>query len=159
MVDVRTRLMGRALRAGGLRAVAAVGALSLVASGCAIARVSVSSTGRDTNGKPDVFRHDTTNGATVRIDVAGNSSQLPGGADDGALSETGRYAAFVTPDGLVAGDTNGDLDVYVRDLVAGATTWVSQPPPGGFPAGGVLSRADENQVAISGDGRYVTFGW
>jgi hypothetical protein len=171
-------------RTGTFRVVIGAGVVAVIASGCAIVRVSVSSTGTegtqassrvlgvtddgryslflsdaenlvagDTNGKPDVFRHDTKTGATVRVDVATNGAQVAGGAFDGALSQGGRYAAFATAESLDPADTNQTTDVYVRDLTSNTTTWASQPPPGGFPPGGA------GGVAISGGGRYVSFLW
>ncbi len=169
--------------AGALRVVVVAAVMALVASGCAIARVSVSSTGAegtkpssrvlgvtddgryslflsdadnlvpgDTNLKPDVFRHDTRTGETVRASVGPNGAQAPNGAYDGAMSADGRYVAFATVDHLDPAVT-GRSAAYVRDLSANTTTWVSRPPPAGLPDGGVGS------VAISADGRYVSFLW
>ena len=95
--------------AGAFRVLIGAAVVALLASGCAIVRVSVSSTGTegiqasssvlgvtddgryslflsdaenlvagDTNGKPDVFRHDTKTGATVRVEVATNGAQVAG---------------------------------------------------------------------------------
>jgi hypothetical protein len=169
---------------GGLRVLIGLGALALVASGCGVVRVSVSSNGTegakastvfgvtdngryslfasdsdnlvtgDTNGVSDVFRHDASTGETVRVDVATDGSQLAGGTSFGAVSQDGRYVAFTTTAKLDPADTNDTSDVYVRDLTASTTTWASQPPVGGFGAGG--ARTD---VAISADGRYVSFYW
>jgi hypothetical protein len=46
--------------------------------------------------------------------------------------------------------------VYVRDFTTNATTWASQPPAGGLPAGGVVNIGS---ISISGDGRFVSFFW
>src|SRR4051794_5703745 len=49
-------------------------------------------------------------------------------------------------------------DVYVSDLTNATTTWVSQPPAGGFPPGQVLANGS-GHIAISADARYVSFIW
>jgi Tol biopolymer transport system component len=68
------------------------------------------------------------------------------------MSLDGRYTAFVSgAQGLVAGDTNGAPDVFVRDRVAGTTTRVSVATGGGQGNG----RSD--LPSISRDGRYVAF--
>ncbi|MGZ4734288.1 MAG: TolB family protein [Acidimicrobiia bacterium] len=166
------------------RVAIAASVLALLTAGCGVLRVSVSSSGTegakastaldvtddgrfslfasdsdnlvpgDTNGASDVFRHDATTGATVRVDLAENGSQLADGAFFGAVSQDGRYVAFTTAAKLDPGDTNGTSDVYVRDLMAGTTTWASQPPAGGLGSGGAL-----DNVTISADGRYVSFFW
>lgn len=173
--------------AGIIRIVAGAGVVALIATGCAITRVSLSSTGtqgnqsssvaavtddgryslftsdatnlvaNDTNGASDVFRHDTTNGATVRADVASNGSQLAAGAFGGAMSSDGRYVAFITGASLDPADTNGVSDTYVRDLTTNTTTWASQPPAGGFPANGAVQSI--GALAISTGGRFVSFFW
>jgi hypothetical protein len=70
-----------------------------------------------------------------------------------SLSDDGRRIAFVSQaSNLVANDTNGTMDVFVRDLVTGATTLVSTSTNGGPARGG-----DSTSPAISGDGRFVAF--
>ena len=85
-------------------------------------------------------------------------SQSPTGVEgDGSssgvvLSADGRFAAFHSAaTNLVAGDTNGRVDVFVRDLVLGDTERVSVGP------NGVQADEDSLHPSISGDGRYVAF--
>jgi Tol biopolymer transport system component len=69
-----------------------------------------------------------------------------------AVSADGRYVAFVSlASNLVAGDTNGDFDVFVRDRQGDSTTLVSVSAAGG-PADG-----SSFMPAISANGRYVAF--
>jgi hypothetical protein len=81
----------------------------------------------DGNGMADVFMRDTCVGAagactpsTTRISVAAQ-----GGDANGASGEpvfTGRYVAFSSEaSNLVAGDTNGVADVFLRDTCIGAS--------------------------------------
>ncbi|WP_371401717.1 hypothetical protein OHA10_27810 [Kribbella sp. NBC_00662] len=68
------------------------------------------------------------------------------------MSAHGRYVVFSSyADDLVAGDTNGQRDVFVRDVVSGRTTRVS------VGAGGVQGNGESRQGSISADGRYVVF--
>jgi Tol biopolymer transport system component len=69
-----------------------------------------------------------------------------------AISADGRYVAFQSDaHDLVGGDRNGLIDVFVRDLLAGATVRASVDPSGGDSNGLSLS------PRLSPDGRYVAF--
>ena len=69
-----------------------------------------------------------------------------------SISADGRYVAFTSnASNLVAGDTNGASDVFVRDLQTGAITRVSTD------AGGAQGNDHSYSPAISADGRYVAF--
>lgn len=68
------------------------------------------------------------------------------------LSADGRFAAFGTPaSNLVPSDTNGQWDVYVRDLALATTTMVSVGDQG------TLGNGNASRSSISGDGRFVAF--
>lgn len=106
----------------------------------------------DLPGTGDVFLHDRTSDTTTRVSVS--SAGTPGnGASYGAtISDDGRYVAFVsTASNLVAGDTNGVADVFVRDRVANTTTRVSVATGGGQADQPVL------EAAISGSANAVAF--
>lgn len=107
---------------------------------------------------PDVFVRDLQNDTTVRasVDTAGGDPDYPAGFDgssNAAISTTGRYVTFTSAaTDLVAGDGNGKIDVFVRDLQLAKTTRVSVDTAGGD------ASADSLTVGgISADGRYVTF--
>jgi Tol biopolymer transport system component len=76
---------------------------------------------------------------------------VPGYVDDVALSGNGRFAAFVTSAALVPEDTNGKVDVYVRDRWAAVTELVSMTD-----AEQPLNAASD-LPSLSDDGRYVSF--
>ena len=104
----------------------------------------------DANQQTDVFVRDLLLGTTVRAS-AGAGGEANGSSFDPAISADGRYVAFdSTATNLVAGDTNGVRDVFVRDLVAGTTERVSVATGGAQAGGG-------SKAAISGDGRFVAF--
>jgi len=68
------------------------------------------------------------------------------------ISDDGQIATFYSssPD-LVAGDTNGTWDVFVRDRVARTTTRLSVAP------NGEQGNNQSDNPTISGDGRFVAF--
>jgi Tol biopolymer transport system component len=91
-------------------------------------------------------------GATTRVSVGPGNAQGNGRSFIPALSADGRYAAFYSDaSNLVAGDTNGARDVFVRDLQSGETTRVSVSSSGGEANG------DSFAPAISSDGRFVAY--
>lgn len=70
----------------------------------------------DTNGVADVFVVERISAATKRVSTATSAAQANGGSDDPALSADGRFVAFRSEaSNLVAADTNGADDVFVRD--------------------------------------------
>ncbi|WP_298962002.1 Hint domain-containing protein [uncultured Methylobacterium sp.] len=82
----------------------------------------------DTNGARDVFVKDLNTGAVVRASVAADGREGSLGGFNPVLSPDGSKVAFQSYDpNLVAGDTAGDLDVFVKNLTTGALTRVSTP--------------------------------
>jgi Tol biopolymer transport system component len=80
----------------------------------------------DTNGTLDVFVHDIWTATTKRVSLDENGAQLDDASGDAAISPDGGYVAFVSHAGdVVAGDTNGVNDVFLRDLATGGTKRVS----------------------------------
>jgi len=106
----------------------------------------------DSNGLWDVFVRDRVAGATTRVSVASGGAQANDGSGGPTISADGRYVAFLSgASNLVAGDTNGVGDVFVRDRVAGATTRVS------VASSGTQASSGSDEPVISADGRYVAF--
>jgi hypothetical protein len=90
--------------------------------------------------------------------VSVDSSGVPGNGPSAVNFETspcsqdGRYVAFDSAaSNLVPDDTNGFDDIFVHDRWTGATVRVS------VDSNGVQGDADCEDVAISGDGRFVAF--
>ena len=114
----------------------------------------------DFNASPDVFVRDLLTGQTTRVSVSGPGTEGNAGSWQAELSADGRYVVFESAaSNLVAGDTNGAADIFLRDLVAGTTRRVSVSTGGvqsDQPSGG----GQYNHFGtprISGDGRYVAF--
>ena len=106
----------------------------------------------DTNGVNDVFIRDRANGTTERVSVATNGAQGDNHSGFASLSGDGRYVAFQSyATTLVAGDTNGVADAFIRDRATGTTERVSVASTG--------AQGDEDclYTAIPNDGRYVLF--
>jgi Tol biopolymer transport system component len=107
----------------------------------------------DTNGLEDVFVRDRATGAITRVSVDGAGNQANSGSHYPSISADGRFVAFHSAaDNLVAGDTNGLEDVFVRDRTTGATTQVS------VAGAGNQGNSDSFVPSISADGRFVAFG-
>ncbi|MCH8815340.1 MAG: thrombospondin type 3 repeat-containing protein [Chloroflexi bacterium] len=71
----------------------------------------------DTNGRTDVFVRDLELGLTFRASVSTQGTEVNHTSEDPALSADGKFVAFESyADGLVADDTNGVVDVFVREL-------------------------------------------
>ncbi|HLO29308.1 MAG TPA: DNRLRE domain-containing protein [Anaerolineales bacterium] len=111
----------------------------------------------DTNGEPDIFVRNRSTGTTERVSVADDESQANSWSEsDLAISRDGRFVAFAsTASNLVSGDTNGAMDVFVRDRQLGQTKRVSVDSSGAQVPGDETT--DYGGLAISGDGRFVVF--
>src|SRR5690606_27385623 len=88
-----------------------------------------------------------------RVSVSSDGSQANGGSGGtSAISADGRYVAFWSnASNLVAGDTNGTFDVFLRDLQTGTTRLVSLADDES------LGNDVSGGPALSGDGRFVAF--
>jgi len=129
-------------------------ASSISADGRYVAFVSASANivSGDTNGKQDVFVRDMLTGVTQRVSVATGGAQSNNDAFGAKISADGRYVTFQSnASNLVAGDTNGQGDIFVRDLLLGTTTRVS------VGANGAQANSTSDTPSISADGRYIAF--
>jgi Tol biopolymer transport system component len=108
----------------------------------------------DTNGWPDVFVRDRLAGTTERVSVSTSGAQGPSPSFKASISADGRCVAFLSwSSNFVAGDSNGAMDLFVRDLQNGTTDCVSVDP-NGVPGNG----ASNFGSSICADGRFVAFG-
>jgi Tol biopolymer transport system component len=108
----------------------------------------------DTNGVSDIFLRDTFTGTTLLISVAANGGFANGASTDPVMTPDGTCVAFISAaTNLVAGDTNGIPDVFVRDLITQTTWRVSV----GATGAGTLPLGSMATPLITPDGRYVAF--
>lgn len=106
----------------------------------------------DRNGESDVFVLGPE-GGVVRVSVDDDGREGSGPSYEPDISDDGRYVVFTSnANDLVQTDSNGQADVFVRDLVAGTTRLVS------------VARGDDDSAdgessapAISPDGGFVSF--
>ena len=106
----------------------------------------------DTNGREDIFVHDRQTGETERVSVdsAGNQGNRFSGRT--FLSTDGRFVLFnSSSNNLVAGDTNGFMDVFVHDRQTGVTERVS------VDSAGNQGNFQSLRPSISADGRFVAY--
>jgi Tol biopolymer transport system component len=100
----------------------------------------------DTNGVYDLFVRDLETGALDLVSTGLDGAAANAASHQARISDDGRFVTFYSDaTNLVADDTNGVTDVFVRDRQEGTTTRV--------PAGTNSSLFPD----ISGNGRYVVF--
>ncbi|MGP3965815.1 S8 family serine peptidase [Nonomuraea sp. 3N208] len=103
----------------------------------------------DTNDRSDVFVRDRQTGTTERISAAADGTQLDGHSREATISADGRYVAFQSDTStVVPGDSNGVIDVFVRDRQTGTVERVTGPHPDTATTGPVIS-AGGRHVAFS----------
>ncbi len=110
----------------------------------------------DTNHARDVFVRNLATGRTRRVSVSSHEQQAAGTSHVIAISRDGRRVLFdSTAPNLVPGDTNGQRDVFVRDLVSGTTRQVDRDSGGARPS---FSRCCPSfGLDLSASGRWVLF--
>ncbi|MFG1343837.1 VCBS domain-containing protein [Xanthobacter autotrophicus DSM 431] len=106
----------------------------------------------DTNETGDIFVKDLATGTTTRISTDAAGGQANSWSHTPVFSADGTRIAFVSgASNLVAGDTNGHADLFIKDLATGVVTRISSDAPGaGF--AGIPSNA-----TFSPDGSKIAF--
>src|SRR5262245_34931582 len=103
-------------------------------------------------GYEDIFVRDLVLETTTRVSVDSTGAQSDGHSLGASISADGRYVAFGSnATNLVALDTNGRGDAFVRDLVSGTTERVS------VDSAGAQANGESFEPSISADGRFVAF--
>jgi len=139
------------LSTGGAQASTGAGGPSISSDGRFVAFSSSASnlvTG-DTNATVDVFVRDRQLGTTERVSLTADGAQATFGGVRSSISSDGRHVAFTSGStDLVAGDTNNETDIFVRDRV-GTPYFTSLCDPG---VAGVIPCPCSNPPASSGHG-------
>ena len=105
----------------------------------------------DTNGADDIFVRNIAAGTTVRVSVTTAGAQVNGASRNPVVSIDGTIVAFdSTATDLVAGDTNGASDVFVRDRTASETFRAS------VTATGVEGNGGSSRPAVGANGDDVS---
>ena len=106
----------------------------------------------DTNGVGDLFVKTLSSGAVQRFNTDATGAQANAVSMGGSWSPDGTKIFFHSFAGnLVAGDTNGAIDVFVKTLSSGAVEWVSAN------ATGAQESADSWGISWSPDGAKILF--
>ena len=108
----------------------------------------------DTNGRRDIFVRDLVAKTTTLVSVDSSAIPIQGDGDSffPSISSDGRYVAFQSDaSNLVDDDTNDITDIFVHDLLTGATNRVSADSTG------IQGDRESYAPSISSDGRYVAF--
>ncbi|MGQ9687090.1 MAG: TolB family protein, partial [Thiobacillaceae bacterium] len=80
----------------------------------------------DTNCQQDIFIYDCWTEVIRRVSVSSRGDQGNGWSGQPSISADGRFIAYSSrADNLVAGDTNGQADVFVYDMQTGRTERIS----------------------------------
>ncbi len=152
--DTSTNKCIRASVAGSATQVAGASALpSISRNGSHVAFASAATTlvAGDTNGLTDVFLRDRGSLTTVRANVSSSNQQANGPAIGAPSIGDGTFVAFASSaTNLDAGDTNGAVDVFVRDVQLGTTTRI-------LPAAGAQADGDCFEPSMSGADRWIVF--
>jgi len=107
---------------------------------------------QDSNLLRDVYRKDLQSGAIERVSLSAAGGMANGSSTDAHLSDDGRFVVFTsTASNLVAGDTNGFADIFVKDMQTGAVRLVSAA------ANGAAANAASAVARITPDGRFIVF--
>jgi len=127
---------------------------SISADGRYVAFTSYSNTlvAGDTNQAEDVFVRDRQTGVTTRVSVDSTGAQADNVSQEPSISGDGRYVVFSSyASNLVPGDTNRRSDIFLHDMLTGATSKIS--------VGSVGDQANSGSYApaISTDGMFVAF--
>jgi Tol biopolymer transport system component len=107
----------------------------------------------DTNNRNDVFVRDWMLGTTERVNVGSDGSQTQDNSIGWSISADGRFVGFGSQaPNLVPGDTNGVVDVFLRDRMLETTQRISVSSDG--------TQADQPSHAvplINANGRIIGF--
>ncbi len=153
-VGVTGGLFVRDLQAGQTTRLCTDGEDPVISSGGRFAAFTVFTSvgGTSETDMYDVFVCDRQTGVTTKVSVDPNGVAGDGWSDGAAISDDGRFVAFRSDaTNLVANDTNGSSDIFVRDLQTGVTERIS------VASDATQANAGSSDASISADGRIVVF--
>jgi len=106
----------------------------------------------DTDTHFDIYVHDRQTALISLVSVSADGEKGNQNSGEPAISGDGRYVVFHSvANNLVANDTNGCMDVFLRDRQSAATTRIS------VDSNGVPANDRSGYPSISADGRYIAF--
>ncbi len=106
----------------------------------------------DTNDERDIFVRELDSGTTTRVSVTSGGVEADLKSRSPSISANGQNIVFASSAiNLGDADTNGELDIFLRNRELGTTTRLSVTPGGG------QGNQHSYNSSISADGRYVAF--
>ena len=106
----------------------------------------------DTNDRGDIFVRDLSTNTTTRVSISSTGNQGNQNSYTPSISADGRFVTFESDaSNLVPGDTNNNLDIFVRDLSMNTTTRLSVDSTGN------QGNNDSEFPSISANGQKVAF--
>lgn len=110
--------------------------------------------GEDTNGRKDVYLWSIADKELTWVSETPEWAAVTDrGANQGTVSDDGSVVAFFSGRDFVEDDTNGEWDIYTRDMITGEFRRVVVTPDGSSPG------SDIDTIALSGDGQWLAFEW
>jgi len=107
----------------------------------------------DNNGLHDVYVRDFQLGTITLVSRTGGGVAGNGAASHAALSDDGRFVVFQSSaTNLVAGDGNGAIDIFERDMLDVFPMEIASRVPGG-----ALGNGHSTDPSLSANGRFVVF--
>ena len=108
--------------------------------------------GNDGNAAADIFIRDRKKNKTKRVSTRSNGGEANGTSTQPSISADGRYVAFgSSASNLVSGDSNGQFDIFVKNLKNGNVTRVSER------SNGTQGNSTSSDPTISPDNKHVVF--
>jgi len=106
----------------------------------------------DTNNATDIYAFNASDNTFQLVSSKSDGSAASLSSTDASISGDGRFVVFTSyASNLVAGDTNGVADVFVKDLHTGAIALVSKA------ANGTQGTLASGNAEISLGGEYIVF--
>lgn len=107
----------------------------------------------DANTWFDIFVRDLVANVTIRVSVSSGGGEGNSWSDFPRLSPDGKFVVFASASSNLVGglDTNGQNDIFIRDLGASSTERIS------ISSGGVQANGNSDFSSVSNAGRYVSF--
>ncbi len=108
--------------------------------------------GADNNGLTDIFIRNVSAGTTTRVSISYDNLDPDGWSSSPVISTDGHHVAFISAaTNLVNPDSNGKVDVFIRDLIQNKTYNMS------IDSSGDQANDYSDNPAISTSGRYVVY--
>jgi hypothetical protein len=108
--------------------------------------------GSDTNAGSDIFVKDLITGVVSVVSTMKNGSQATGDSDFATLSSDGTKVLFQsTAEDLVGNDSNGYVDIFVKNLKTGTVRLLSAD------ADGVEGNGGSDHAVFSANGKLIAF--